>query len=138
MNPLHHAIVWIDHREAKVYRFSERDEPPVQVNAHNSLQRLHHRHGGWEAGGNPLQDGEFFGRVAGTLDQAGQILVTGPGDAKLAFKTYLDQHRPDSAAQVLTLERADYPGDEALLALGREHVRFPVTEAHSRPRSPVV
>jgi len=50
MSPVHHAIVWIDHREAKVYRFSERDEPPVQVNAHNSLQRLHHRHGGWEAG----------------------------------------------------------------------------------------
>jgi len=47
MSPLHYAIVWIDHREAKVYRFSECDEPPVQLNAHNSLQRLHHRHGGW-------------------------------------------------------------------------------------------
>ena len=138
MSPVHHAIVWIDHREAMVYRFSERDEPPVQVNAHNSLQRLHHRHGGWEAGGNPLQDGEFFGRVAGTLDQAGQILVTGPGDAKLALKAYLDQHRPNHATQVCTLDRVDYPGDEALLALGREHLQFSVTASDSKSRSSAV
>jgi stalled ribosome rescue protein Dom34 len=138
MSPLHHAVVWIDHREAKVYRFSECDEPPVQVNAHNSLQRLHHRHGGWEAGGNPPQDGEFFRRVAGTLDQAAQILVTGPGDAKLAFKTYLDQQRPNHASQVLTLDMVDYPGDEALLALGREHLQVKVTPVHSEPRPSVV
>ena len=138
MNPLHHAVVWIDHREAKVYRFSERDEPAVQVNAHNSLQRLHHRHGGWEAGGNLPQDAEFFGRVAGALDQAGQILVTGPGDSKLAFKTYLDQHHPKNTSQVLTLEMVDYPGDEALLALGRAHLPAQPAPAHSEPRPSVV
>lgn len=139
MGPLHHAVVWIDHREAKVYRFSECDEPPVQVNAHNSLQRLHHRHGSWEAGGNPLEDREFFGRVAGTLDQAAQILVTGPGDAKLAFKTYLDQQHPNHASQVLTLELVDHPGEAALLALARERLQVQATlAAQIKPRPSVV
>jgi stalled ribosome rescue protein Dom34 len=124
MRQLDHAIVWMDHREAKVYRFSRYDEPPVQVNAHNSLQRLHHRRGGWEAGGNPAEDSEFFRRVAGTLDQTGQILVTGPGDAKLAFKTYLDQLHPKQAPQVHTAEMIDPPSHEILLTLGRAY--FPL------------
>jgi hypothetical protein len=40
-----HAVVWVDHSEAKVFRFSGDED--------SSLQRLHHRREGWEAGGNP-------------------------------------------------------------------------------------
>jgi stalled ribosome rescue protein Dom34 len=125
MDSFHHAVVWIDHREAKVYRFSEQDEPPVQLNAHHSLQHLHHLRGGWEAGGKLPPDDEFFGRVAGALGQASRILVTGPGDAKLAFKNYLDQHRSTHAAPAQLLELVDHPGDAALLALGRQHLLAP-------------
>lgn len=127
MRPLHNAIVWIDHREAKVYRFSGNDESTVQVNAHHALQRLHHRPGGWEAGGNPMEDGEFFGRVAGTLEQSAQILVTGPGDAKSVFKTYLDNLEPHHTSNVFTLEMTENPGEDALLALARE--RFHIQAA---------
>jgi stalled ribosome rescue protein Dom34 len=121
MSHFHHAIVWINHQEAKVYRFGASDASEVQVHTHTSLQRLHHRQGGWEAGGNPPQDSEFFRRVAGTLDGAADILVMGPGNAKLAFKTYMEHLRPDDASQVSTVETTDYPGDETLLALGRAH-----------------
>jgi hypothetical protein len=58
MNDLNHAIVWIDHSEAKVCRFGATDDSEVEVHSHTSLQRLHHRQGGWEAGGNPPDDGE--------------------------------------------------------------------------------
>ncbi len=121
MSPLRHAIVWIDHREADVYRFSGNDESDIQVNAHNSLQPLHHRRGGWQAGGIALESGEFFRRVAGALDGTSQILAIGPGDARLAFKTYMDNLRPHDASEVLTLDMIDHPDDEALLALRREH-----------------
>ena len=138
MSRLHHAIVWIDHREAKVYRFVGNDESQVQVNSHNSLQRLHHRRSGWEAGSGLPEDGEFFGRVAATLDQSAGILVIGPGDARLAFKTYLVHLHPNQAPQVHTVEMIDPPGDEALLALGRDY--FPLNPAatpHSEPPQPV-
>jgi stalled ribosome rescue protein Dom34 len=124
MSQLHHAIVWIDHREAKVCRFSANEESEVQVNSHTSLQRLHHRRGEWEAGGNPPDDAEFFRRVAGTLEQTADILVTGPGNAKSAFKTYMDHLRPDHASRVSAVETIDQPGDEGLLALGRKHFRL--------------
>lgn len=121
MSQLHHAIVWIDHREAKVYRFAGNDESEAHVNSHTSLQRLHHRRGSWEVGGNPPEDSEFFRRVAGALGQTAGVLVTGPGNAKAAFKTYMEHLRPNRASQVFTAETMDRPGDEALLALGREH-----------------
>jgi len=137
MSPLHHAIVWIDHREAKVYRIIGNDESQVQVNSHHSLQRLHHRPGGWEAGGGLPEDGEFFGRVAATLDQSGGILVIGPGDARLAFKTYLDHLHPSHAPQVQTVERTAPPGEEELLALGRDYFPLiPVAAAHRQPLPP--
>ncbi|MGD0504613.1 MAG: hypothetical protein ABSD02_17880 [Steroidobacteraceae bacterium] len=121
MSQLHHALVWIDHQEAKVYRFAGDDESEMNVNSRTSLQRLHHRREGWEAGGNPPENSDFFRRVAGTLGQTAGILVTGPGNAKSAFKVYMDHLRPYHASQVFTVETIDQPSDEALLSLGREH-----------------
>jgi len=49
----HHAVVWLDHSEAKVFRFGADEESEVDMHSHTSLQRLHHGRDGWEAGGNP-------------------------------------------------------------------------------------
>ena len=134
MSQLHHAIVWIDHREAKVCRFTGNEESEVQVNSHTSLQRLHHRREGWEAGGTPPEDGEFFRRVAGTLGQTAAVLVTGPGNAKSAFKTYLDNLRPYHASQVVIVETIDQPTHQALLSLGREHFHiYPFSAPQGEP-----
>jgi stalled ribosome rescue protein Dom34 len=122
MNDLNHAIVWIDHSEAKVCRFGATDDSEVEVHSHTSLQRLHHRQGGWEAGGNPPDDAEFFLRILATLGHVAGLVVTGPGNARTAFRNYFDAHRPEIAAQVFSVETDDR-SDQALLALGR--VYFP-------------
>ncbi len=132
MNQFSHAIIWIDHSEAKVYRFSGNTESEVQLHAHTSLQRLHHRRDGWEAGGNPPDDTEFFRRVVGTLDQTAGTVVTGPGNAKLALKTFIDNLHPNLASHVFTVETSDRPGDEALVDLGRRYFQsnpFPTPQA---------
>ncbi len=132
MNQSNHAIIWIDHSEAKVYRFSGNTESEVQLHAHTSLQRLHHRRDGWEAGGNPPDDTEFFRRVVGTLDQTAGTVVTGPGNAKLALKTFIDNLHPNLASHVFTVETSDRPGDEALVDLGRRYFQsnpFPTPQA---------
>ena len=121
MNQLNHAIIWIDHSEAKVYRFSGNAESEVHLHSHTSLQRLHHRRDGWEAGGNPPDDTEFFRRVVGTLDQTAGTVVTGPGNAKLALKTFIDNLHPHLASHVVTVDTCDHPSDEALLDLGRRY-----------------
>lgn len=115
-----HAIVWMDHSDAKVYRFGGIDGSEVKIHTHTSLQRLHHGSGGWEAGGNPPQDGDFFHRIVATLDHTAGIVLTGPGNAKSAFKTFIDDHRPDLISHVVAVDTADH-GEQALLALGRHY-----------------
>ena len=121
MNDLYHAVVWVDHSEAKVFRFSGKEQSEVDIHAHASLQRLHHRQGGWEAGGNPPEHAEFFQRIAGALDHTGGTVVTGPGHAKEELKSYLDQHRSDVASRVFAVETLDHPTASGLFALGRQY-----------------
>jgi hypothetical protein len=84
-------------------------------------------------------DLEFFRRVAGTLGQTAGILVTGPGNAKSAFKTYMDHLRPYQPSQVFTVETIDQPSDEALLSLGREHFHVNASPAmQSEQNQPVL
>ena len=123
MNGFHHALIWIDHSEAKVFRFSDHEETRVDVHSHTSLQRLHHRATGWEAGGNPPDYTEFYQRILGTLDPTGAILITGPGSSKVNFKAFLDHSRPSVAARVCAMETLDQPGADALLALVRRYFK---------------
>jgi len=63
----HLAIVWMDHREATVSRFRGTEEIDLDVHSHTSLQHLHHRRTGWEAGGNTPEDTELYQRIVGAL-----------------------------------------------------------------------
>jgi stalled ribosome rescue protein Dom34 len=121
MSDINHAIIWLDHREAKVFRCSADLKSRVDIQSHASLQRLHHRRTGWEAGGNPTDDTEFFHRISAALDHAGDTVITGPGSAKLALKTYLDGHRPDLASRVLAVETLEDPTMGALVQQGQRY-----------------
>jgi stalled ribosome rescue protein Dom34 len=100
VSDFHHARVWIDHTEATVSRFQDEAESDVDVHSHASLQRLHHLRTGWEAGGLMPENTDFYQRVAGALETDGDVVITGPGNAKLEFKAFLDQHRPHISARV--------------------------------------
>ncbi len=134
-----HAVVWLDHSEAKVFRFEQDEEAEVHIHSHTSLQRLHHRQGGWEAGGNPPDDREFFARIAGALEHAGGAVIAGPGNAKSALKEFLDRTRPHLAARVFVAEIADtHPGTHALLALARRYFGSGATQSPDPLRSAAV
>jgi stalled ribosome rescue protein Dom34 len=121
MSNIRHAVVWLDHSEAKVFRFSGGEDSEIDIHSHTSLQRLHHRREGWEAGGNPPDDTEFFKRIVGALDHTGGTVITGPGNAKAALKTFIDNHRPTVASRVFAVETLDHPDSDALLALGHRY-----------------
>jgi len=118
----YHAVVWVNHAEAKVCRFKGNEESESDVHSHTSLQRLHHRATGWEAGGNTPDDTEFFKRIHGALEHSESTVIAGPGNAKSELKSYLDRLNPDVVSQVSTVETmGDHPADGALLELGRRY-----------------
>ena len=75
-------------------------ESDVKVHSHASLQRLRHLRTRREAGGNIPDNADFNQRIAGALDTDGDVVIAGPGSAKLELRAYLEQHRPHVTAQV--------------------------------------
>jgi stalled ribosome rescue protein Dom34 len=114
------VVLWIDHDEARLFRSGD-EESALDIHSHTSLQRLHHRRAAVEGPGNLPEDTEFFERIVHALDHHGRTVLTGPGDAKVAFKAFLDRSRPDLAARVVAVEDPYEPDEEGLLALGRRH-----------------
>jgi osmotically-inducible protein OsmY len=107
MGATNHALVWIDHSAAKVSRFRGNAESDVDIHADAPLQRLHHLHTGWVAGGRVPENTDFYQQIAVALDSDSEIVITGPGNAKLEFKAFLDQHRPQMSSRVEEVTQSD-------------------------------
>lgn len=127
--PAHyHAIVWIDHREAKIYYFSLADVDRIVIRPHRPSQRIQREAGA--IGGDGLLDEDFFERVTAVIADAKAILITGPASAKSELAAHLSRRHPDLALCVKGVETINHPSDGALVAVARLHFK-----AEDRPRS---
>ena len=120
MSTSNHAVVWVDHDEAKVYRVDNAEPSHVRLHSHASVQRLHHRQNPDPRAPAPV-DAQYFDRIAGALVHAGSTLITGPGNAKFELQAYLRQYRPKLPVQVHARDMIPHPGEAALLAAARTH-----------------
>ena len=122
----YHALVWIDHREAKVWHFSATEAEQEVVRSLHPHQHLHHKANSGDSGHVPV-DKEFLKRVAAALATAGAVLITGPSGAKTELAAYIKDEKPEIAKNIAGIEALDHPTDGALLALGRKFFK-----AHDR------
>ena len=109
-----HAIVWIDHREARIFHVSASDVDRLVVYSHGGGQNLHHKANARDSGHLGV-DKEFFARVVGALTHTGAILITGPANAKTELQRYMTEHRPDLAKRISAVEPLDHPSDGAMV-----------------------
>jgi stalled ribosome rescue protein Dom34 len=119
MTEHYHAVVWIDHREARIFHVSATDVDRVVVHSH--VTGHHEKHKANVPGASHHgADKEFFKRVVATLTQTGAILITGPANAKLELKNYVSENHPELAKRISGVEPLDHPSDGALVALARK------------------
>jgi stalled ribosome rescue protein Dom34 len=118
MSNHYHVVVWIDHREAKVFQFNATDVDHTTVRSSHPELHIHHKANSGDSG-HALVDNEFFKRVAQAISHAGAILVTGPANAKNELVTYIKKHQPHLAERISGVETLDHPSDGALVALAR-------------------
>ena len=114
-----HAVLWMDHQDAKIFMFGFTDVEPVAVQTHLTGHHLQHKanvHGSGHKG----VDKEYFGRIAAALEHTGSVLLTGPGIAKTEFKHYIAEHAPALDKRIAAIETLDHPTDGQLLALARK------------------
>lgn len=114
-----HAIIWIDHHQAKVFRFNASEIDRDVIQPHDPTVHLHHKANTVGSGHAPV-DKDFFRRVTESLTGAGAIMIVGPASAKTELATYIAAHTPQLSARVSTVEAADHPSDGELVALARK------------------
>jgi stalled ribosome rescue protein Dom34 len=118
MTSHYHALVWIDHREAKVFQFNATEVDRAIVRSTHPDQHIHHKANAGDSGHAPV-DQEFLKRVAQALSHAGAILITGPANAKTELVSYIKRVQPQLAERISGVETLDHPTDGALVALAR-------------------
>jgi stalled ribosome rescue protein Dom34 len=115
-----HTVVWIDHKEARIFAVHPKtaDETTVLAPQHHV-----HRHpkGRGEVKEHPDDARRFFGEVARTLDGVDALLIVGPSSAKLEFFKYLHEHDRGLAAHVVGVESADHPTDGEIVARAKSY-----------------
>jgi len=125
-----HAVVWIDHTEARVFHVQPEtaghaQPEPIDETTVVSPQHLIHRHpkGRGEAKEHPDDATRFFREVARSLESADTVLIVGPSSAKLEFLKYVQGRDPGLQAKVAGIETMDHPTDREIVAYARRYFK---------------
>jgi stalled ribosome rescue protein Dom34 len=115
-----HAVIWLDHSQARIFHFSRDDVERLVAHATHKNPHQHHKRGSIGSGHAP-EDRKYFEQVATLIEGSSEILVTGPGDAKLELVKHLQAHHRDLGAKVVGTEALDHPSDGQVLAYARKY-----------------
>jgi stalled ribosome rescue protein Dom34 len=132
MNDPRHTLVWIDHREAKLFHFDATDDDRTVVRSAHAHQHLHHKANSPDSGHVGV-DKEFLKRVAHSIAATDALLITGPANAKLELADFIRSTQPALGALIRGVEPLDHPSDGELLELGRRFFK-PLDRAQEQLR----
>lgn len=109
-----HAIVWMDSKEARIFRFNTADVEHERIKAHNPFRKVHHKAGVIGAGHMRL-DHSFFVDIMEALAGTTEWLLVGPSGAKNELLKHVEQHAPEVRRTLVDVRTMDHPTDGELL-----------------------
>jgi stalled ribosome rescue protein Dom34 len=118
----YHAVVWIDHRQARVFHFNATDADKLLVDPENPVRHLHHKANSMGSG-NAAEDQSYLEEVAKAVTDAGAILIVGPAGEKNELMKHIQKRHPDMVVKIEGVESADHPTDGELLAYARRYLK---------------
>jgi hypothetical protein len=118
MSGHYHAIVWIDHLEARVFHFNADEMDRLVLHPHDPTRHIHHRVN-TTGSGHAADDHQFFAEVVDAIAAAEAVLVTGPANTKTALMKHILDHKPRLLNVIRGVETVDHPTDRELLAHAR-------------------
>lgn len=126
MSGHYHAVVWIDHHEARIFHFNIEEIDRLVLRPHDPTMRIHHKPGhtaGPIGSGHMPEDQGFYHEVATALADAGAVLITGPANAKTELIKHIKTHAPRLAPIIAGIETVDHPTDNELVAHARRYFK---------------
>lgn len=122
MSHHYHAVVWIDHHEARIIEIGQGEVDEAHVKPHHSIKHLHTKAGSrasWRA----PEDASYYKSIAERLAPVSEVLVVGPANAKTAFVKFLHKNDPASAEKIVGVESVDHPTDGQLVHYAKAYFK---------------
>jgi stalled ribosome rescue protein Dom34 len=114
-----HAVIWIDHHEAHVMFLSKDASEAEIIKSKSTHTHLHHKAN--EIGSGKLAlDSKYLHAVMQAVNESKEILILGPGSAKLELIKHTHQHDAKIAEKIVGVETVDHPSDKEILAHARK------------------
>jgi hypothetical protein len=120
--PHYHAVIWIDHREARVFHFSPGDAERLVLHPDHPTGHIHHKANAIGSG-HASEDHAYLEAVACSVADAGEILITGPANAKTELVKHIHRHHPQLMNAIVGVETVDHPTDAQLVTYARKYVK---------------
>src|SRR6266487_1154029 len=117
-----HAVIWIDHHEARVFHFSPTDVERLVLHPDHPTKHIHHKANSIGSG-HASEDHAFLQAVAQAIADAGAVRVTGPANANTELVKHISQHDPGWMNSNSRVETVDHPSDGQLVAHARRYSR---------------
>lgn len=114
-----HAVVWIDHRQAKVFFLTRDSADEISLGTSKQFDQAH-KHAGTVDGGRTPIDEKWLHTVVESLKAAKEWLILGPGSAKDELAKHVKHHDHLLADRIIAVEPADHPTDGQIVAMARK------------------
>jgi stalled ribosome rescue protein Dom34 len=130
-----HAVVWIDHTQARIFHVGTSGTDEVVLHPQSAERHIHHKANSIGSG-HVHEDKQFLEGVAKAIADAGEILIIGPAGAKNEFAKYLQGSHAAISKRVVGVEPADHPSDREIVALARHHFKLDAPRSVPTPGGP--
>jgi hypothetical protein len=118
----YHALVWIDHHEARVFHFNAADVERLVIHPHSPTRHIHHKANSIGSG-HADEDQAYFAAVTAAIADAGAVLITGPANAKTELVKHIHRLHPAMMEKIAGIESQDHPTDGALVDHARRYFK---------------
>ena len=115
-----HAVIWIDHREARVFHFNPTDVDKLVLHPDHPTKHIHHKANSIGSG-HVSADKEFLHAVVELVADAGAVLIIGPANTKNDLVKHIHEHDPRLMKIIAGVETVDHPSDGELVAHARHY-----------------
>jgi stalled ribosome rescue protein Dom34 len=120
-----HAVVWIDHSQARIFHLGLSGSDEVTLHPQLATRHLHHKANS-VGSGHAAPDKTFYEEVTKAITDAGEILIIGPAGAKTELASHIRAHAPELAKRIAAVEAADHPSDNEIVAYAKRHFKLPL------------
>lgn len=114
-----HAVVWIDHKETRIFEFGLSGIEQHRIRSAGGEGHIHHR-AGTVGSGHSHESKTYLTAVTDALKPNHEILIVGHGNAKTELAHFIRDHVPALAPRIMGVEAIDRQTEGEVIAFARK------------------